>query len=205
MEEKEHSLADRAQAPVTEVDCSHSSPPAGPPTLMPSLFLRSSDGRARPWVQRVCLGLLPPLWLAACAAPRSAPPPRTVTPAVTEAAADPLLRARAAISSEQLLKGIERLASDDFEGRAPGTRGENQTVDWLKARFKAAGLEPAGDGGSWTQSVPMVAYTSTPQLSVTVHGKSHALAHLSDYVAWSPAPRPRWPWTTRTWCSWAMG
>jgi Zn-dependent M28 family amino/carboxypeptidase len=110
---------------------------------------------------------------------------------VKESAADPLARARASISGRDLLLGIEKLASDEFEGRAPGTRGETLTVDWLKARFKAVGLRPAGDGGGWTQAVPMVAYSSQPALSFTVKGKPRpALVSLRDFVAWSAAPLP---------------
>jgi Zn-dependent M28 family amino/carboxypeptidase len=48
------------------------------------------------------------------------------------------------------------LASDAFEGRAPGTKGEQVTIAWLVAHLKSLGLEPAGPGGSWTQPVPLV-------------------------------------------------
>ena len=43
------------------------------------------------------------------------------------------------------------LASDEFQGRAPGTPGEDKTIPYLIAQFKAAGLEPAGENGGWTQ------------------------------------------------------
>jgi Zn-dependent M28 family amino/carboxypeptidase len=48
------------------------------------------------------------------------------------------------------------LASDDFEGRAPGTPGEEKTIPFLVEQFKSAGLEPAGENGGWTQTVPMI-------------------------------------------------
>ena len=48
------------------------------------------------------------------------------------------------------------LASDAFEGRAPGTTGEAKTIPYLIEQFKAAGLEPAGENGGWTQEVPMI-------------------------------------------------
>ncbi len=51
---------------------------------------------------------------------------------------------------------MKTLASDDYEGRAPGTPGERKTVGYLIAGFKALGLEPGGAGGSWTQPVPLV-------------------------------------------------
>ena len=48
------------------------------------------------------------------------------------------------------------LASDEFQGRAPGTPGEEKTIPYLIEQFKAAGLEPAGEKGGWTQTVPMI-------------------------------------------------
>jgi Zn-dependent M28 family amino/carboxypeptidase len=48
------------------------------------------------------------------------------------------------------------LASDEFQGRAPGTPGEERTIPYLVEQFKAAGLEPAGENGGWTQTVPMI-------------------------------------------------
>ncbi|MGO4611827.1 peptidase M28, partial [Variovorax sp. 2RAF20] len=43
------------------------------------------------------------------------------------------------------------LASDEFLGRAPGGPAEQKTADYIAAQFKALGLEPAGDAGSYTQ------------------------------------------------------
>ena len=51
---------------------------------------------------------------------------------------------------------VKVLASDAFQGRAPGTPGEAKTVDYLVARFKALGLQPGGPDGRWTQPVPLV-------------------------------------------------
>ena len=41
------------------------------------------------------------------------------------------------------------LASDAFEGRAPGTRGEAKTVAYLVDQFRALGLQPGGENGGW--------------------------------------------------------
>ena len=51
---------------------------------------------------------------------------------------------------------VKELASDAFGGRAPGTAGEQKTIDWAIARFKALGLQPGGPDGSWTQKVPLI-------------------------------------------------
>ena len=51
---------------------------------------------------------------------------------------------------------VKTLASDDFQGRAPGSVGEARTIDYLTAQFKALGLEPAGDAGSYSQVVSLL-------------------------------------------------
>ncbi|MFL6753634.1 MAG: M28 family peptidase [Sphingomicrobium sp.] len=48
------------------------------------------------------------------------------------------------------------LASDEFQGRSMGTAGEQRTIPYLIEQFKAAGLQPAGENGGWTQDVPMI-------------------------------------------------
>lgn len=60
------------------------------------------------------------------------------------------------ISPQRLSADVRTLASDAFEGRAPGTAGETKTIDWLVAQFKAMGLEPGGPDGQWTQPVPLI-------------------------------------------------
>src|SRR3954451_22685301 len=57
----------------------------------------------------------------------------------------------------QRMSDITRtLASDAFQGRAPGTPGEAKTIPYLIEQFKAAGLEPGGENGGWTQEVPLI-------------------------------------------------
>jgi len=48
------------------------------------------------------------------------------------------------------------MASDEFGGRAPGTPGEQKTVEYLTQRFASLGLEPGGEDGDWTQTGPMI-------------------------------------------------
>lgn len=55
------------------------------------------------------------------------------------------------------LSAITReLASDAYGGRAPGTPGEALTVAYLERAFRDLGLEPGGEGGGYTQAVPMI-------------------------------------------------
>ncbi len=51
---------------------------------------------------------------------------------------------------------VRVLASDEFEGRAPGTRGEAVTIAYLIRQFESLGLSPGGDDGGWTQRVPLI-------------------------------------------------
>lgn len=63
------------------------------------------------------------------------------------------------IGEADLLRHIEILASDAFEGRKPGTAGENKTVNYIASQWSAAGLEAAGQDGSWYAPVPLVERT----------------------------------------------
>lgn len=62
----------------------------------------------------------------------------------------------ARIETERLSATVKVLASDEFEGRAPGTPGGRKTVKYLIEQFAALGLEPGGENGSWTHTVPMI-------------------------------------------------
>ena len=76
------------------------------------------------------------------------------------------------ISPARMSATVKTLASDAFEGRAPGTRGEQKTVEYLIRRFRALGLQPAGEHGGWTQPVPLVHNTAgvPTRLEVSVGG-----------------------------------
>jgi Zn-dependent M28 family amino/carboxypeptidase len=76
------------------------------------------------------------------------------------------------ISPTRMSATVKTLASDAFEGRAPGTPGEEKTVQYLIHQFRALGLQPAGEKGSWTQQVPLVHNTAgaPTRLEVRVGG-----------------------------------
>ena len=59
------------------------------------------------------------------------------------------------ITQHELRAHIAVLASDLFEGRAPGTRGENRTVNYIATQWAEAGLAPAADG-AWYAPVQLV-------------------------------------------------
>ena len=87
------------------------------------------------------------------------------------------------ITSESMMGHIRTLASDAYEGRAPGTPGEDSTVAYLTAQFKALGLAPGNPDGSYVQGVELIGYTGTATASVNVGGASLAMRPNEDFVA----------------------
>jgi Zn-dependent M28 family amino/carboxypeptidase len=95
--------------------------------------------------------------------------------------------------SEATMKEVTRtLSLDEFEGRAPGTPGEEKTVAYLIERFERAGLKP-GNRGSWFQDVPLVEITADriEPLTVKARGQTTAYAFGSDWVGVSYREVPR--------------
>jgi Zn-dependent M28 family amino/carboxypeptidase len=78
--------------------------------------------------------------------------------------------------SEATMKDVTRtLSSDAFEGRMPGTPGEEKTIALLAERFEAAGLQP-GNNGSWVQEVPLIEITGKDYAPLTIAGEGTAMA-----------------------------
>jgi Zn-dependent M28 family amino/carboxypeptidase len=86
------------------------------------------------------------------------------------------------IDPERISQTVKVLASDEFEGRAPGTPGETKTVEWISKRFRELGLEPAGEHGGWTQAVPLVRTQigAPATMSMTIAGKDRAFTQSTD-------------------------
>ncbi|RUO78281.1 M28 family metallopeptidase [Pseudidiomarina taiwanensis] len=60
----------------------------------------------------------------------------------------------ASAKAEVLQAHLEFLASDALEGRDTGSAGHEIASHYIAAQFKALGLEPAGDDGSYYQRIP---------------------------------------------------
>src|SRR4030095_4720608 len=67
-----------------------------------------------------------------------------------------------------LVAHIKVLASDEFEGRAPGTKGEDLSVKYITDQFKQAGLKPGNPDGTYTQEVPLAGIQSEPSMAFKV-------------------------------------
>ena len=87
------------------------------------------------------------------------------------------------ISRSDLLGHIRVLAADDYEGRAPGTRGEGLTVSYLTGQFQGLGLQPGNPDGTFEQTVPLAGLTAKSTASLIAGGKKLNLRFPDDYVA----------------------
>jgi len=124
-----------------------------------------------PIQSRVLPALFGVLLLAACAS----------TPAPVAEPAFPAIDGQAVIAHARVL------SSDEFEGRAPGTRGEELTVSYLVDQFRRAGLAPGNPDGSWVQQVPLVGITPDPAVTLTLRKgrEARTLRFKDDFVAWT--------------------
>jgi len=93
--------------------------------------------------------------------------------------------AESGISSQRLLNHVRVLASDEFEGRAPGTPGEEKTVSYLIEQFRALGLQPGNPDGTYVQKVPLVGITGEPAGSYRVGDQWTNFVLPRDCVLWS--------------------
>ncbi|RFF28111.1 MULTISPECIES: M28 family peptidase [unclassified Wenzhouxiangella] len=71
------------------------------------------------------------------------------------------------VDSERYAEHVSTLASDAFQGRAPGTRGGRMTIDYLVREFSELGLKP-GYGDSYLQPVPMIELTNAERSDISV-------------------------------------
>lgn len=122
-------------------------------------------------MQRTLLVMMAATLLGACAAKEPSPP---------DVAAN-------AVNGESILKHIRVLASDEYEGRAPGSKGEQLTLKYLEGQFRAAGLEPGNPNGSYLQQVLLVGITADPSMQLTIAGRGRKLTPKfgTDFVAWT--------------------
>ncbi|MGX5729329.1 M28 family metallopeptidase [Pseudoxanthomonas beigongshangi] len=118
--------------------------------------------------------------IAACKKPDAEAPAATApaAPAPADHAFAP------AINEADFAQLVKTLSSDEFEGRGPGSTGEEKTVAYLEAQMKRIGLQP-GNNGSFFQDVPMVETTADEAtvLKLTSNGKSRELKFGVDFVA----------------------
>ncbi len=90
------------------------------------------------------------------------------------------------ITADDLLADVLTLSSDEFEGRAPSSAGEQKTIEFLRSEFEKLGLDP-GNGDSYFQEVPLVEITADPSARLVVHGRGAqtSFGYGRDFIAWT--------------------
>ena len=87
---------------------------------------------------------------------------------------EPTVEAASATSEIEAMlhQHIAVLASDEFEGRAPATPGEEKTINYLQSEFEALGIDP-GNGDSYFQSVSVTEITTANDAVLTFSGSNY--------------------------------
>jgi Zn-dependent M28 family amino/carboxypeptidase len=129
------------------------------------------------WSLLPALGIVLALPLLAQAAQPSSP--AAMPPAVK--------RAVDLFSADAIKAHTTFLASDLLEGRGPGTRGDELAMEYIAAQFRASGVEPAGDHGTYFQKVALLGLTTLPEKTTLAFTKGGAnvigpLKHKDEYV-----------------------
>jgi Zn-dependent M28 family amino/carboxypeptidase len=115
-------------------------------------------------------------------APSNPPANTSAAPAFVAGPAE-LKPALDSINANDILQHIKVLSADEFEGRGPGTKGEELTVKYLTEQFQKLGLKPGNPDGTYVQKVPLAGFTAQPTVSFTAGGKTIDLNFSKDYVA----------------------
>ncbi|WP_288757701.1 M28 family peptidase [uncultured Brevundimonas sp.] len=89
-------------------------------------------------------------------------------------------------SAQRLSDEIRVISADDFQGRKPGTEGEEKTLAFLQAQYEAMGLQPGGPDGQWRQRIELRRYTpaqGAAALSLTgADGQAYPLVLGTDAI-----------------------
>ncbi len=98
-----------------------------------------------------------------------------------------------AIDGRTLLTNIKKLASDEFEGRSPSSKGEALTIQYVSEQFRAAGCTPGNPDGTFVQKVPLLSYRTQPAGALTVSRADRTIEmnFADDFIAWTRRPVDR--------------
>src|SRR5690625_6054330 len=83
---------------------------------------------------------------------------------------------------------IHVLASDEFEGRAPATRGDELTIRYITDQLRQIGVQPGMPDGSYFQEMPMAGQVvdggSASFAIKTAGGETISLDYRTEFMAW---------------------
>ncbi len=93
----------------------------------------------------------------------------------------------ASINGNAVLEHVKVLSADAYEGRFPGSKGEDFTVAYIADQFRKAGLKPGNPNRTWDQNVPLVGITPDPDVTLTFNkaSREQKLKFKDDFVAWT--------------------
>jgi TonB family protein len=89
------------------------------------------------------------------------------------------------IDPEKIRAQVKFLASDFLEGRGMGQRGGDLAAEYIATQFALEGLKPAGENGTYFQTVPMVGVKTLPGTTFALapnSGEAIAMKNLDDFV-----------------------
>lgn len=89
------------------------------------------------------------------------------------------------ITADSLLDHINILASDEFEGRLPGSIGEEKSIEYLRDQCQSFGLRPGNPEGGYFQKVPVCGLKAEPTLGFQSRNDNLELSFPDDFVAMS--------------------
>ena len=126
-------------------------------------------------IARFLVGICLSCTISLLAADQPPPPPRAALDQIT---------------GDGLLEHIRVLGSDEFEGRAPGSRGEELSIKYIVAQFQKLGLKPGNPNGTYLQEVPMAGIKGTVTAAFTVKGKRMELKVPDEFVGFTSQIKP---------------
>src|SRR6185503_12601884 len=109
--------------------------------------------------------LLPLAAVALVSCVSTAPAPSVTSPAITES---------------DLRHRLFLIADDSMMGRETGSEGAYKATEYIASEFKRLGLEPAGENGTYFQTVPFWRAAVDPTSRLEVGGTSFVLGR--DFV-----------------------
>jgi Zn-dependent M28 family amino/carboxypeptidase len=103
-----------------------------------------------------------------------------------------LLAQTGPVSADRIREHVRFLSSDLLEGRGVGQRGGDLATEYIATQFALAGAQPAGENGTYFQTVPLVGVETQPgaQLTASAAGKTVSFNWLTDFVGASEEQRP---------------
>jgi hypothetical protein len=97
------------------------------------------------------------------------------------------------ITQQVIARHTVELASDRYEGRFPGTRGEELTVAYIEREMRRIGLQPGNPDGTWVQSLELMGQRSRAAGTLTAGGRAESLdvPGQAAFAANTPVPETR--------------